>query len=380
MFTRILKPPKTSILLLGPRGTGKSTWIRQHFPQARLYDLLDTSESLRLSKAPSLLYQELQHLPPNTWVVIDEVQMVPNLLHEVQRLMETRRLRFILSGSSARKLKRGGTNLLAGRARMAQFFPLVSREVDFRMPFPKVLETGTLPVAFTTDDPPSYLRAYASTYLNEEIKAEALARNFGSFARFLEVAARQNGQVTNVTGISRDAQVARQTVEGYFEILQDTLIGYWLPTWKLKRATKQIAHPKFYFFDAGIARALSGRLPYPAAPEEHGALLETFILNELRAYMEYSGKHYPLFFWSSPNRVEVDIFFETDKGYVAIECKASNRWESRFSKGLHRIQEEIGRTKVKCLGVFLGAREITINDVRILPALTFLKQLWADQI
>lgn len=380
MFTRSLEYPHSSILLLGPRGTGKSTWIRQNFPNSIIYDLLDTSESLRLSKEPHLLHQELAHLKENTWVVIDEIQKVPALLDEVHRLIEDRHLRFVLSGSSARKLKRGGPNLLAGRARMTELFPLVSAEVNFQLPLPNVLQYGMLPLAYTSEDSQSYLRTYAETYLQEEIKAEALTRNIGSFSRFLEIAARQNGQITNVAGIARDAQVARQTVHGYFDILVDTLIGYWLYPWKLKRATKQTAHPKFYFFDAGVARALSGRLPYPPFQEELGSLLETFILHEVRAYLSYSKLYYPIHYWSSHYGVEVDLFCETKEGYLAMEIKSTSRWDNKFNRGLVRIREEMGTASVRCLGIYMGKREMYFDNIQVMPLPDFLKALWAGEI
>lgn len=368
------------MLLLGPRGTGKSTWIKQEFKGATLYNLLDTQEALRLSKAPSLLFNELQHLPRNSWVVIDEVQKVPALLDEVHRLIEDHGLKFVLSGSSARKLKRGGGNLLAGRATMLHMFPLVSAEMSFKLEPKRALHYGSLPMSVTGDDPQSYLRTYAQVYLQEEIKNEALTRNIGHFARFLEVAARQNGQVTSIAGISRDAEVARQTVQGFFDILVDTLIGYWLPAWKLKRATKQVAHPKFYFFDSGVTRALSGRLPYPPTSEENGALFETWILNEIRAYLAYSNLNYPVYFWSSHDAVEVDVMCETRNGFVAIELKSSDKWDNKFNKGLNRMKEELKTDKVKFIGVYNGQREAKFGHIQVLPVLTFLKSLWSGEI
>lgn len=380
MFTRKLTIGNDSIILFGPRGTGKSTWIKQRFPDAPLYDLLDTREFLRLSKEPYLIGQELKHLPQDSLVVIDEVQKVPALLDEVHRLIENQRLKFILSGSSARKIKKGGANLLAGRAKLANMFPLVSAEVNFDFDIQKVLQFGTLPMAFTSDDPASYLKTYAEVYLDEEIKGEAITRSIGHFGRFLEVAARQNGQLTNVSNISRDAMVARQTVQGYFDILKDTLIGCWLYPWKLKRATKQVVHPKFYFFDPGVVRALSGRIAYPPSQEEMGHLFETFILNEVRAYLSYSRIDYPVYFWASHGGVEVDLFCETNKGFVAIEIKSSQRWDSKFNKGLNRLTEELGESKVSCLGVYTGERRVQSSRASVLPVLDFLKNLWNGEI
>ena len=380
MFHRYLPAPSSSIFLLGPRGTGKSTWIHQNFPEAPLYDLLNTRESLRLSKDPAQLFQELAVVAAESWVVIDEIQKVPALLDEVHRLIEKKSLTFVLCGSSARKLKQSGVNLLAGRARSMEMFPLVSAEVNDQLALDRVCSYGMLPVAYTDPEPQTYLRSYAETYLQEEIKAEALTRDIGGFARFLEVASRQNGQVTNVSNISRDALVARQTVQGFFDILCDTLIGFWLKAWKLKRATKQLAHPKFYFFDSGVARALSGRLPYPPSPEETGPLFETFIINEIRAYLSYSKLHYPIFFWSSPEGVEVDLFCETQKGFVALEIKSTSRWDVKFNKGLNRIADELGKKKILRFGVYAGDRPARLGDITLLPFQEFLKRLWSGEI
>lgn len=381
MFTRRLNKIETSAFLLGPRGTGKSTWIQENYQDNTLvYDLLNTTELIRLSRNPTLLYQETAHLLPGSWVVVDEIQKVPALLNEVHRIIEEKKIRFILSGSSARKLKESGVNLQAGRALKYNLFPLVSKEVNFELDLQKQISFGMLPSAFLAPNPKKYLQAYTETYLKEEIREEALARDFGNFARFLEIAARQNGQLTNTAGIARDAGVARQTVQGYFDILVDTLIGFWLEPWKLKRTTKQVSHPKFFFFDSGVVRALSGRLPYPPTPEESGPLFECFILNELRAYMHYTELDYPLYFWRSRHGLEVDILFETANGYIAIELKNGSRWEKKFNRGMHRLSEELGKDRVKCFGVFTGEKQLLIDDVMVYPALDFLKLLWGNEL
>ena len=381
MYTRLLPIPAQSVFLFGPRGTGKSTWIRSRFPEAVIYDLLDTGEVLRLNKDPQIIYRELAALPARSWVVIDEVQKAPQLLNEVHRLIETNHLRFVLSGSSARKLRRGrDVNLLAGRAITTSLFPLVSAEMSFKFDLERTLLYGTLPVAVTGDNPQEYLRTYAETYLIQEVQAEALTRNLGAFARFLEIAARQNAQVTNLTGIARDVGINRRTIQNHFEILTDTLLGYWLPAWKLKPSTKQVRQSKFYFFDCGVTRALTGRLPYPPVAEELGPLLETFILNELRACLSYTGKHYPLYFWRNYDGTEVDVLCETAKGFVVLEMKASTRWEKRFNRGLHRIREALGKDKTTCYGIYLGKRPALWDDNHIMPVIDFLKELWGGGI
>lgn len=380
MIARLLDRPTQSTLLLGPRGTGKSTWIRHHFADAVIYDLLSTSETLRLSRDPSALYRELESGPAEQWVVINEVQKVPEVLNEVHRLIESRGRRFVLSGSSARKLRRGGTNLLAGRALMAQMFPFVSAELDEELSVSELLTNGSLPMAVLGPDPVSYLTTYAETYLQEEIKAEALTRNIGHFSRFLEIAARQNGQVTNVSSIARDAAVSRQTVNSYFSVLVDTLIGYWVEPWKLKRSTKQVHHPKFFFFDPGVVRALAGRAAYPVSHEERGHLLETLMLNEIRCFLSYSKRHYKIHFWRNHNGIEVNLVCETAEGFVAAEIKASARWEKRYSRGLQRMRAELGERLVKSYGIYLGDREAVWDDVQILPARSFLKRLWNGEV
>jgi len=381
MFTRELKKIEDSAFLFGPRGTGKSTWIQKKYGDSSVvYDLLNTTELIRLSRDPALLYKETVHLPAGSWVIVDEIQKVPALLNEVHRIIAEKKIKFILSGSSARKLRESGVNLLAGRALTYNLFPLVSKEVSFELDLNKQISFGMLPGSFQAANPKKFLQSYAETYLKEEIRAEALTRNFGSFARFLEIAARQNGQLTNTAGIARDAGVARQTVQGYFDILVDTLLGFWLEPWKLKRTTKQVTHPKFYFFDSGVVRALSGRLPYPATPEELGPLFECFILNEIRAYLHYTELDYPLYFWRSHGGVEVDILFETAEGFVAVELKHGSRWEKKFNRGMHRLLKEFGKKNVRCYGVFMGERPLMLDEVMIYPALDFLRCLWRGEL
>lgn len=380
VYARILTKPKSSILLFGARGTGKSTWIRENFRDAVKYDLLDRNEVIRLSKNPDLIYHELKHLEKGTWVIIDEVQKVPELLDEVHRLIENHGLKFILSGSSARKLRRGSANLLAGRAITTEMFPLTASELEFQLDVQKMHTHGMLPMSLLSDEPDGYLRTYVNTYLHEEIKAEALTRSIGDFARFLEIAARQNGQVTNATNIARDAEVGRKTVESYFQILIDTLIGFWLPAWELKKATKQVVHPKFYFFDSGVVRALSGRLPYPPTQEELGFLVETTLLHEIRAYLAYRKKYYPIHYWRSHDGVEVDLLIETQKGFVAFEIKAGKKWSTAYHKGFGRLFDDFGRKNLKCFGIYQGERKARYDPVDVYPVLDFLKALWSDEI
>ena len=380
MYARLLPTPTHSAFLFGPRGTGKSTWLRQRFPRAPYYDLLDTGEALRLIKDPGSLYRELSLRPEGSWAVIDEVQKAPALLDEVHRLMEGRGLRFLLSGSSARKLRRGGVNLLAGRAITTAMFPLTSAELSFDPDLGRTLRFGMLPMAVDGADPGEYLRSYAETYLVQEVQAEALTRNVGAFARFLEIAALQNGQTANATNIAREAGVHRRTVESHFQILGDTLLGYWLPAWKLKPSTRQVLRSKFYFFDCGVARALTGRLAYPPTREELGAQMETLVLNEIRAFLSYSKLDYRLHYWRTYDGAEVDVLLETAQGFLALEIKAAARWEKRYNRGLLRLKETLGRRNTTCLGVCATDRPARWGDVLVLPVMDFLKRLWDGEL
>ena len=380
MFARQLVPPESSFFLLGARGTGKTTWIRHHFPHARSYDLLSSAESLRLARDPSLLTAECSALPEAAWIVLDEVQRVPQLLDEVQNLMTTRQQRFVLSGSSARKLRRSGANLLAGRAEMRHMFPLTSAEAGLDRPLDDLLVEGMLPLAVTRKRPAAFLRSYSEVYLKEEVQAEALVRQIGPFHRFLEVAARLNGQTVNIAGIARDAGIARQTATDFFQILVDTLLATWLPAWKLKRAVKQVAHPKFFLFDTGVARTLSGTAHLDLHPEERGALLETFLLHEMRAYVHYHDLEYPIAYWKTHDGSEVDFVIETPTGLVAIEVKSGTRWDSRFHAGMRALRERMGKGTVRAFGVYTGPRALVTDAVRVLPWKEFLASLWAGDL
>src|SRR5688500_8889097 len=273
-----------SNFLLGPRQTGKSTLIQSQIPNAVVYDLLDTSVFLALSQDPGRLAQELA--PSTKIVAIDEIQRLPELLNEVHRLIEQRGIRFLLTGSSARKLRRGGVNLLGGRARTRYLHPLTWKELGERFDLNRALAAGTLPSIYFSDDIASDLAAYAGTYLQQEVVAESATRNIPAFSRFLGVAALCNGTTVNFTSVSNDAQVPRTTVYEYFEILRDTLVIFELPAWRRSKQRKPIASSKYYFFDVGVVGALQGRQVQARTPE-FGPAFETWVMHELRAYCDY---------------------------------------------------------------------------------------------
>ena len=376
MYTRACRLPAHTFFLFGPRGTGKTTWLKQVLPDALWFDLLRTQVVLGLSRQPESFRQQVEALPPNRWVVVDEVQRMPVLLNEVQALIADhgRSYRFALSGSSARKLKRMDVNLLAGRAINRQFFPLTAAELGFQIDIDRILRFGLLPqVHVEPQHAVDVLDAYVANYVREEVLQEALVRNLDSFARFLEVAALVNGQVVNVAGIARDAAVARPTVQGYFATLQDTLIGVWLPAWRRRAKVKEVAMPKFYLFDPGVARALAGRLREPLDALERGFLLETWMLHELRAANAGLNAGGQLYFWRTPSGTEVDFIWTRGSRAVGIEVKAASAWRSEFSTPLKGLVEQGVVTHAH--GVYTGTTERKDGPVRVWPVASFLREL-----
>ncbi len=379
MYPRALQLPGRSFFLFGPRGTGKTTWLRAVLPRAHWVDLLVDRELVRLLRDPGRFTLEVEALPARSWVVVDEVQKLPALLNEVQDLLvrHPSRYRFALTGSSARKLKRGQANLLAGRVINRRFFPLTASELGEDFVLDDVLRFGTLPGVVSERGGAAaridVLEAYAENYLTQEIRSEALVKNLDAFSRFLEVAALVNAQVTNVAGIARDAAVARPTVQGYFEILVDTLVGTWLPAWRPRAKVKELGHPKFYFFDTGVVRALARRLREPLGGDERGHLLETYVLHELRAWLDRSGSGGALAYWGTPSRAEVDFVWTRGATTVGIEVKASARWRSGDGSPLKALYAE--RKLARVFGVYLGDEPLRDGPVHVLPVRVFLDRL-----
>ncbi len=376
MYTRRYSLPDHSFFLFGPRGTGKTTWLREVLPEALWFDLLRTHLLLALTRQPESFRQAVEARPRGSWVVVDEVQRLPGLLNEVHALIaETgRKYRFALSGSSARKLKRLDVNLLAGRAINRQFFPLTGAELDYDFDLDRILRFGLLPqIHEEPEHALDILDAYVSNYIREEIQQEALVRSLESFARFLEVATLMNGQVVNVAGIARDSAVARPTVQGYFGVLVDTLIGFWLPAWQRQAKVKEVASPKFYLFDPGVVRALSGRLREPLEGLERGFLLETWVLHEMRAAMAFHGTGGELQYWRTPSGSEVDFVWTRGARAVGIEVKASARWRPEFGGALKGLLE--ARVLGAGIGVYTGEVELKDGPLRVLPIRQFFRAL-----
>jgi len=380
MFTRRLKPPARSFFLLGPRATGKTTWLREHFPKAHWFNLLEERTWSRLLREPGRFRQEVEALPAGSWVVVDEVQRLPGLLNEVQDLLshDAKRIRFALTGSSARKLRSRDVNLLAGRATSRRFFPLVAAELPAGTQVDDLLRFGGLPAVRsegTTRDRVELLQAYRDTYLAEEIRNEGLVRSLDGFARFMEVAALLNGQVLNVAGISRDAGVSRTTVQGYFEVLTDTMLGSLLPAWRPRARVKEVANPKFYLFDTGVARTLAGQLREPLHATERGPLLESWVLHEVRAHLHDHDVGGELAYWRLPSGLEVDLIWQRGSRRIGIEVKASERWRSEDGAGLRALDAAVGLDRR--VVVYVGDRRLKDRDIDVLPFWEFVEKLGA---
>jgi predicted AAA+ superfamily ATPase len=358
---------KKSHFLFGPRQTGKTFLIRRVLPEARVYDLLDSSVYLALSQRPVRLAEELS--PRDKLVVIDEVQRLPVLLNEVHRLIEERGMRFLLTGSSARTLRRGGINLLGGRARTRYLHPLIYRELGPHFNLARTIERGLLPSMYFSDDPKADLEAYTGTYLQQEIVAEGATRNAPAFSRFLRVAALCNATVVNFTSVANDAQVPRTTVYEYFEILKDTLLLHEVPAFQLSKKRKPLVSSKYYFFDVGVVSSLQGRLIKPGTPE-FGAAFETWLLHELVAYRDYvSGE--AVNHWRSTSGFEVDFILGN---HTAIEVKAKETVSLQDLRSLRALAEEKKLKRYLCVSV--EPRRRRVNGVTVLPYREFLDALW----
>lgn len=373
MYARLLPPPgKQSFFLFGPRGTGKTAWLRETLPDALYIDLLDGAEHSRYLAHPEALADRVPERHRG-WVVIDEVQRVPEILNEVHRLIEGRRLRFALTGSSARKLRRRGVNLLAGRALTRFMHPLTATELDADFDLARMVRWGGLPFACTTEQPAAYLASYASTYLREEVQQEGLTRNIASFARFLESASFSQGSVLNMAAVARECGIQAKTAEGYFAILEDLLIAVRIPVFSRRAKRRVAAHPKFYFFDAGVFGAVRPRGPLDATEEIQGPALETVVLHHLRAENDYAGLGYGIHYWRTAKGDEVDFVLYGERGLVAIEVKRSARLRDADARGLRQFLADY--PKARAILTYPGTRAEHDRGIDVVPLRQFLPQL-----
>jgi predicted AAA+ superfamily ATPase len=375
MYQRKLDLPrllsKASYFLFGPRSVGKSSLIKAQLPQTLVFDLLDEDVCEELSRRPRALGEKIG--PSTPLVVIDEIQKIPKLLDEVHRLMEERSIRFLLTGSSSRKLKRGGANLLGGRAREMHLYPLVFEEIaDFDLL--KYLNFGGIPSIYLSAEPLEDLKAYGRLYLAEEIKAEAAVRNYDRFVRFMETMALSNGREINYQNLSNDSGIPPRTIETHIEILKDTLIGFELLPFQKTVKRKATTKSKFYFFDCGVANYFSQRLPMGPGHTDLGVSFEQFIIQEVRAYLAYARKEKSLSYWRTRG-YEVDLIVGRE---LAVETKFSDRFHPKFLKGLLALKEEGLIRRFLAVGRF--SESGTSQEIGYLGYREFLRMLWAGQI
>ena len=375
VFERLIKKPlesRKSFFLFGPRGTGKTTWLRHRLPDALFVNLLQSEYYNRLSANPGHLRQLIP--PDHTgWTVIDEVQRIPALLNEVHDLIEARGLVFVLTGSSARTLRRRGVNLLAGRALTYRMHPLTAVEQQEAFNLRDSVQLGHLPARFSESDPAKYLKDYVQTYLREEVMQESLTRNIGHFAHFLEVASFSQGVTINISAVAREAHIERSVAENYFSILEDLLIAVRLPVFSRKAKRKLISQKKFYFFDAGVFRAIRPVGPLDSDAEIDGPALETLVLQELRAVNDNHDYGYQISFWRTRSSLEVDFVLYGPRGLLAIEIKRSTQIQPKDTRALREFKKDY--PPAKCFVFYGGPSPVYMDDVTVLPVEHALRNL-----
>jgi len=379
MLRRALGLPKRSpdsFFLWGPRQVGKSSLLRATYPEATRIDLLRTDEYVRYLQRPGLLRDELRDAAPGTLTLIDEVQKVPALLDEVHWLIEHRRLAFGLCGSSARKVRRGHANLLGGRAVRYELFGFVSAELGAEFDLTRMLNHGYLPRHYLAADPRRLLRAYVDDYLKEEIAAEGVTRNLPAFASFLHGAAFSDTELVNYTNIARECGVSANAVKEYFQILVDSLLGRFLPSYTRRPKRRVIQSPKFYFADVGVVNHLARRGTLARGSELFGKALENLVHHELTAFREYREQSWDLSYWRLASGVEVDFIVAASGIRAAIEVKSTEHAGDHHLGGLRAIvvdHRSIGHRILVCLE---PKRRVTVDGIEILPVTEFLERLW----
>lgn len=375
---RFFDPPKGSFFLFGPRGTGKSTWLSRRFPNARRIDLLDADALRRYAAHPETLAEEVRALPARTTVLVDEVQKAPDLLPVVHALLEEDKGRqFVLTGSSARKLKRTGADLLAGRAILRRMHPFLASELGKAFRLEAALERGLLPVVLGAENPAETLRTYVSLCVREEVLAEGLVRNLGSFARSLEALSFSHAHPLNVSNVARECQAGRMAVEGHVRILEDLLLAFQVPVFSRRARREVTAHPKFFFADAGIFRSLRPQGPLDRREEIDGQALEGLVAQHLRAWIDYRGRRNDLHFWRTRGGSEADLVVYGEDGLVGIEVKNRERVQPQDLRGLEAFLDEF--PSGQALLLHRGRERRRIGRILCLPCADFLLRLRPDR-
>jgi len=366
-------PAEESFFLFGPRGTGKTTWLKHTFTHALWIDFLDPREERLYSMNPEFLKEYLDGASHKK-VVIDEVQKVPQILDVVHGIIEEKRgIQFILTGSSSRKLRRAGVNLLAGRALWRNFHPYIAFEIKESFSLEKALRVGMIPLILSSMEPKEKLEAYVDLYLQEEVKAEALVRQIGDFSRFLQAMSYSHGSLVNLSNISRECQVPRKTVDSHLQILEDLLLGYTIPVFEKRAKRVTSSHPKFYFFDPGVFRVLKKQGFLDASTETEGLALEGLVAEHLRSWIDFQKEDCDLYFWRTRAGLEVDFILYGAKAFYAIEVKNNKTLSPHDFRGLKEFQKDY--PEVTPLFLYRGKEKIKKEGIICLPVEDFLKEL-----
>lgn len=376
-YSRFLQHSNESYFLFGPRGTGKTTWLKMNYPDALVIDLLSTSAYISFSANPERLHELIEGNPDKKTIIIDEVQRIPAILTLVHKIIEEKKgIQFILTGSSSRKLKREGIDLLAGRALLKKCHPFIASELgeDFNLEF--ALKKGILPLVVDSQNPSDVLNTYISLYLREEIQNEGLIRNIGNFARFLEAISFSHGSLLNLAQVSRECQVERKTVEAFVTILEDLMLGYRIPVFTKRAKRILISHNKFYFFDSGVFQSLRPKGILDRAEEISGQSLEGLVLQHLMAWKDYSNNKKNIYFWRTKSGVEVDFIIYGETEFCAIEVKHSDKVNSTDLKSLNAFKTDYPESKLLLL--YRGKERLKIGEVLCLPVEEFLKNLFPN--
>lgn len=370
---RFLKPSSQSYFLFGPRGTGKSTWLKLNYPEALRIDLLKTDVLRQYQAYPERLEETVRAAKTKT-IIIDEVQKLPELLNVIHSLIEEKQgWQFILTGSSARKLKRAGVNLLAGRAVVRHLHPFMAAELGTRFSLNEALQYGLVPLIVDSEDIPGALKAYIGLYLQEEVKVENLVRNIGHFSRFLEVMSFSHGSILNLSNIARECEISRKLIEGYLDVLQDLLLCFQLPVFSLRAKREVISHPKFYYFDTGVYNSLRPSGYLDSTSEIHGPALEGLVAQHLRAWNDYQGAPNKLYYWRTRYGVEVDFIVDGKAGLFAIEVKNSSKIHSNDLIGLKAFCEDY--PEATPLMLYRGKERLLKDNILCMPIEVFLAGL-----
>lgn len=374
MYKRFFTPPQQSYFLFGPRGTGKSTWLKEHYSNAYWVDLLDPEYFRFFSAGAERLRQILSEHSKQKIVVIDEVQKIPELLNVVHSMIEEKKgYQFIMTGSSARKLRKQGTNLLAGRALLKYMPPFYAGELGSSFDLNRNLRLGMLPIVLDSPTPEEVLRAYAGIYLKEEVQAEGIVRNVGDFARFLETMSFSHASLINASNIARECQISRKTVDGYLLILEDLLLSFHLQVFRRKAKRVLVNHPKFYFFDSGVYFSLRPKNFYEQESEKDGAALEGLVAQHLKAWVDARLENYKLNFWRTSSKVEVDFIVSGPDCFLAIEVKNGSTIHPSDFRGLETFQEDY--PEAKPLLLYRGKHRFKERGILCCPIDEFLLKI-----